>query len=178
MIRIKQQKNIYPVKLRHSRTRSAGFNTEGEDGGYIALMSAIIISIMLLALVFSVSSNEFYLRFDELNGEFKRQSLALAESCVNSAFVKIAQNFSYTPPLVGEAVPVGSDSCAIKSISYDAEDQISHKKVATIKTRGQFRGAWTSLTVQATVSDPTFASLSSYLPDITISSWTETADGN
>ncbi len=63
--------------------------------GFIALISAIVISTILLGLAITAGSSTFSTRFDALNGEYKRVSLGLAESCIHAALLNIGQNFSY-----------------------------------------------------------------------------------
>ncbi|HEY9585493.1 MAG TPA: hypothetical protein VJJ02_02790 [Candidatus Paceibacterota bacterium] len=60
--------------------------------GFIALMSSIIISIILMTMVLTVSTSSFYARFDALGGENKRESLGLAEGCMNLALLRLAEN--------------------------------------------------------------------------------------
>jgi hypothetical protein len=121
--------------------------------GFIALTSAILISSVLLTLAAAVSTSAFSSRFSALNGEYKRISLSLAESCVNSALLKIAQNYSYTT--TNESVAVGSDNCTIVSIAYVPAG--SGKRAFTIKTQGQYKGAFSNIAVAATAQDPSVA---------------------
>ena len=59
--------------------------------GYIALISAIIISVVLLGLATAIGQSTFFSRFNALNREYKRISLGLAESCVHAALSKISK---------------------------------------------------------------------------------------
>lgn len=84
--------------------------------GFIALMSVIVISAILLALTFTLGTAAFLNRFDTLAWEQKRASLVLAEACVNAAMLRHAQrNYS------GGIVSVGERSCAICSITSAGE---------------------------------------------------------
>ena len=107
------------------------------ENGYIALMSSIIIALVLLGLTFSVSTSGYFSRFDVLNSEFKRVGLGLAESCVNSALLKMAQNYAYAPAPSGDVIAVGNQSCTIRGVTYGPEDPITHQKIATIETQAQ-----------------------------------------
>ena len=125
--------------------------------GFVALMSAVVMSAAILSLMFGTGTSSFYARFDSLNGEFKRVALGLSESCSNAALLKIAQNYNYQPPVGGEAVTVGPDTCLIKSVTYGAEDPLTHRKLATINTNAQYpltSGAWSTTQVAATVQNP------------------------
>ena len=89
--------------------------THAHERGFVALMSVIIISAILLVLVFTLGVSSFLNRFDVLDTENKRVSVALAEACVNTAMIKIAQNPQYgiSPalPAGGECVGVGGGVC-------------------------------------------------------------------
>lgn len=64
--------------------------------GFIAITSAIIISVLLLAIVFTLSLSGFFVRFNILDSEYKTRSEALAEGCVSKVFLNIAQNIALT----------------------------------------------------------------------------------
>jgi len=144
-----------------------------QKNGYIALMSSIIIALILLGLAFSVSSSGYFYRFNVLNNEFKRVGLGLAESCVNSALLKMAQNYTYAPAVGGDIVPVGSQTCNIKSVTYGPEDPVTHQKTATIETQAQYRGSFSNMDIHATVRNPTIAPIVPPPPNITIGAWNE-----
>ena len=150
-----QQKNeeVYPVR------------TKSSNGGYIALMSVIIISLILLAFTAVLSMSGYFSRFNVLAGEYKRVSLGLAESCVNVALLKIAQGPTYQG---NETVPVGANNCNIKQVSYHCDQPCdlngyninTHQKIANIATWAQYpliNGAFSNLEISATVQDPNFS---------------------
>jgi hypothetical protein len=105
-----------------------------KNGGYIALMSAIIISILLMTLSVTLSMTGFFARFDVLNSEYKERSIALAEGCVDMAMIKIAGDSNYSPIVGGEVVSIGTDTCRIVSVTKDSPSA-GH---TTIKTQGIF----------------------------------------
>jgi len=113
------------------------------QSGYIALVSSIIISILLLAVTFAVSSNNFSSRFNVLNAEFKERSLALAEACVDTALLKLAQNPSYSG---NESISVGNDQCSILAI-----ETLPGQKI--IKTKAIFQNSFTNLKITVQASD-------------------------
>lgn len=84
--------------------------------GYVALMSAIVISVLLMGLTFTVGFAGYQSRFNVLDGEFKEASKSLAEACAETALTQLALDPSFTGPL---NVPVGSDSCDIVSAAPD-----------------------------------------------------------
>lgn len=59
--------------------------------GFVALMSVIIISAILLMYVFTLGISSFFNRFDVLDGENKRTSLGLAEACVSASMLRVAK---------------------------------------------------------------------------------------
>jgi hypothetical protein len=83
--------------------------------GFIALMSAIVISALLLAVTFSVGFIGFFARFNLIDSESKEKSFILAESCLEVAIANIVQDPAFNP--INQKVTVGSESCTIVSVS-------------------------------------------------------------
>ena len=106
---------------------------------FIALISAIVISFTLLIAVVSVGARGLAGRFYLLDIDNKEASQALAEACVNVAFIAIANDASYSASNI--SVPVGSDTCTIKSVSVSGGQ-------STIQTSGIVKGATTNLEVK------------------------------
>ncbi len=127
------------------------------NGGFIALITSIIISVILVGLVFTTSSSGFFSRINALNSEFKRTSLDMAESCSDLALLKIANNYNYAPPPGGETIPIGSGNCLIRTVTYGAEDPVTHRKTVALNTGAEFKGAWTNLNVSASAGNPAIA---------------------
>ena len=108
--------------------------------GYIALISVIIISVLLLTITFSLSLSGFFSRFNILDTEFKKRSVALAEACGDTALLKLAASSSISTPLT---VPVGSDNCTISSVQFDTP---SIGKT-TVKTQAKYQNIFTNLAI-------------------------------
>lgn len=142
-----------------------------QESGFAALMSAIIISLILLAVVFALGTDGYFARVNSSNIEYKRVSFGLAESCANAALLRIAKNYSYAPPGGGEAVAVGSQSCTIKSVTY-IPDSAHRQEQATIVATANFNNAFTNFIVQAVVQDTSQPPLAPP-PNISISGWRE-----
>ncbi len=112
-----------------------------KNRGFIALTSALIISVVLIGLVATVSASTFFARFDALGGEYKRIASGLAESCANVALLRLAQDYTYAG---GEVVSVGIDShgtpetCTIGTITKGVENPTTHQSVATIPTSARY----------------------------------------
>lgn len=113
------------------------------QSGYIALVSTIIISVLLMAVSFATSSSGFFGRFNILNAEFKERSLALAEACVDTALLKLAQNQSYAG---NENISMGNDQCSVLPI-----ETLSGQKI--IKTKAIFQSSVTNLKITVQASD-------------------------
>jgi len=122
--------------------------SKNKQKGFIALMSAIIISLTLLTLGASLSLSGFYLRANILSSEFKEKSAALSEACVETARLKIIRDGNYSG---NETIFVGNDSCHIRSVSGGSEK--------TIETQANYRNAHTNLRV---VINPTNFSIISW----------------
>ena len=106
--------------------------------GYIAITSVIIISLLLMAIVFSLSFSAFFNRFNVFDSQSKEISQALAEACAEKALLNLAQNSSYSG---NEIITVKTpDSCEILAIETSGSQK-------TIKTRAVFQKAATDIKI-------------------------------
>lgn len=144
-----------------------------KESGFMALISAIIISAILLAILFTANTSTFFARFDALDAEYKRIAVGLAESCVNQALLKLARDYSYDP--INEIISVGGDICYIKSITPGVP-RVGNSTLVSINTQANHQGAFSNFQVEALVWNPTI-SPSSFPPppNIKINSWQEVA---
>lgn len=134
--------------------------------GFIALISAIIISVILLGLAVAVGSSTFFARFNALNREYKRISLGLAESCVHAALSRISLDYGYTvagdpdydAAAGGVVVPLddvyGREAECLITSPLSAPAESGGKKVFSIRTKASYANAFSSLEVTATAQDP------------------------
>ena len=106
--------------------------------GYIALMSAVVISVLLLTITLSLGLSGFFGRLNIVDSESKERSIALAEACVDTAILEIAKGTNYT----GQ-VNVDSDSCTIVSIMPDTPSSGQ----TTIKTQAVVNKSYTNFEV-------------------------------
>ena len=110
--------------------------THATPRGFVALMSVIIISAILLILMFTLGTSSFFSRFDALDAENKRVSLGLAEACVNAAILKLAQ-----------------DDLTVGQVIVDASDPQKTCRICTLSaggalvTRAVYNSAYTNLDV-------------------------------
>jgi hypothetical protein len=113
-----------------------------KKAGFIALISAILISAILLELSITSSEILFSTRSNSLQNEFKLESKELADSCIYIAIQKIYHDYSYTVPIDGEISQVENEYCTITEINYSPENTALHQKFATIKTKAEFKNTW------------------------------------
>lgn len=107
--------------------------------GFIALISAIVISAILLIVAITMSYSAFFVRYAILDSEYKNRSSALAEGCVDSALLKLANG---SVPASNEIIIIGSDpddKCTIISVDQSGG--------YTIKTQAIFRYSFTNLVI-------------------------------
>jgi len=116
--------------------------------GFIALISAIIISALLLAIVASSSLGGFNSRFNLFESEMKERTMALADACVDHALLELANDLSYA----GNATStIGADTCYVGAITTAGSQK-------AFKTRAFKNNSYTYLAV--TVDSSTLGVLS------------------
>ena len=118
-------------------------------------------SLLLITITIALSSANYFSRFSILENEFKEHSSNLAEACLDYAYGKIVSNPSYAGN--ESAVRVGSDNCAIVSVSALGADKII--KTQGIYPQNQPKKSYTDLKVEV---DNNFV----------IQSWQECTDFN
>lgn len=106
--------------------------------GFVALVSAIVISGLLIIIGATLGYAGFFARINILDGEFKETSVGLAEACAEIARVEIANNANFTVPAGGRTYTIGSTGdCKILSVtgSYTVQAQaVYQKSYTTIET--------------------------------------------
>ncbi len=110
-----------------------------KNGGYIAVTSAIVISVILMVLIFTVSYTGYLNRFNILGTTSKQVSRFTAEACIAEARLKILQNVLYAG---NETITVGNYECSIRQV----ENTIPGVQ-ETIKAEATVNGAVTNLKV-------------------------------
>lgn len=117
--------------------------------GYVALVTALLVSAVLMVLVFTIGLSPFMNRNGIASSQWKQKSFTLAEGCVRVALVKLVQNAAYAG---GETLSVASDTCQIVSVTASSSQKV-------ISTSAQFNDAETSLKV---IFDPVTGALSGW----------------
>ena len=129
-------------------------HTTHKNEGFIALITALILSVILITVAASLSQSGFFLRSGIADAEYKERSSATAEACVNVVFLRLAANpFSY-PYAMNESLNVGSDQCVIRQVLLDTP-LIGQ---TTIETRAVFQEAATNLRIVVNKADVSLVS--------------------
>jgi hypothetical protein len=118
-------------------------NKTQHNTGFVALMSSIIISVVLLMIATNLSLVSFYNRFNILDTELKAISTNLAEGCADTAILKVAHDLDYFPR--DEEVAIGNNTCTIESVTG--------VNPITIETSADYQGYVTHLEVQISGHD-------------------------
>lgn len=106
--------------------------------GFLALITAIIMSVVLLLLATTLGFTSFSGRFNILDSEMKERSSALADACVDDAILRLANDINYQ----GDATTTVSatDQCYTGSIPPTVPTK-------TFQTRGVYSNSYTNLRV-------------------------------
>ncbi len=97
--------------------------------GFAALISVIIISTIILIIAVTLSTSNFYERYDILASEMKERSMANAEACVDEGLLLIANgvNNLATTTKVFNAI----DSCSLGPIPSSGNPRIFYTQANT-----------------------------------------------
>lgn len=117
-----------------------------KKNGYIAITSAVIISIVLMAVVFTASAVGFRSRANIFDSSSKLSSHYLAEACFESARLKLSQNPLYAG---NETLAIDGNECNILPIEIVIEVPPSR----IIRTNSTLQRATTSLKVKINFLD-------------------------
>ena len=106
--------------------------------GFVALISVVLISAILMLVATSLSFSGFYGRYNVLDSELKAQSKTLAQSCVDTALLKLAHDYTYNP--LHEIISIGENSCTIESLMASGTQKI-------LRTNSNYKNYTTNLIV-------------------------------
>src|SRR3990167_8644157 len=125
-----------------------------KNNGFIALISVIVITMILLGVTATLGMKGFLDRFNILEGEAKETSAGLAAACVDAARVSISnEGATYAPTnqaLCLELPCIGEDDdkkCFVESV-------IPTTGIRTILTNSIYKGATTNYEVDVDSGDP------------------------
>lgn len=97
-----------------------------KNSGYLAVTTAIIISLIMLLVASTLSSSSLFSRLSDLDSFNKKESYYLSRSCLDYALLKMAVGV-YSG---NETVPIGAKECAILAIETSGSNKI-------LKAKGQ-----------------------------------------
>lgn len=122
-----------------------------KNQGFVALISIVLISFVLLIAVITLNKTSYINRYNVYNFELKETSKALAEACTNLAFLELSKNPSYTVT-TPEVKTINGNTCTIHSVTGTPK---------TIKAKSNYKNFHTNITVVTSN------------PPLQITSWTE-----
>ncbi len=122
-------------------------NSRKKNEGFVALISTIIITAILLIVLTTLSLSEFYARYNILDSELKRRSNDIAEACADTAILKIANDSTYTG---NETENISDGTCTIGPVTG-----VSTKSFTTQTT---YKNYYTNL--QIVINSSTFTVIS------------------
>lgn len=117
--------------------------------GYIAITTAIILSVIILLVAISLGASNLLTRFNFVAFNNKQTTYFVARSCLSHALLQLVKNISYAG---SESVNAGSYQCSIQPIETSGSNKI-------IKARSQINGATTNLKLTVTTATLSTVSL-------------------
>lgn len=105
--------------------------------GFIALLSSIILSAIILLVLTTLSFGQFYTRYDILDSELKEQSKNTAEACVDETILKTTNNPQYT----------GNQNISIQGVNCFIDTINSSGKERTFKVRVVYKNHYTNIKI-------------------------------
>ncbi len=125
-------------------------NTSEHNRGFVALISIIMLSVVLLATTLSLAQFGLANRYFLLELENKNVSVKLAEACVHIARIQVYNNPLHTVT-TAVTLPVDGFECTIVSVDPDSDE-------STVQARGVMGTAITNLEVVVDSNDGEFIS--------------------
>ncbi|OHA45977.1 MAG: hypothetical protein A3A80_00250 [Candidatus Terrybacteria bacterium RIFCSPLOWO2_01_FULL_44_24] len=117
--------------------------TATSNGGFVALMTVIVISVILLTVAIGLNQAGFLTRSQILDAEYKERSSALAEACVDTALLRFAEDSGYTGPETINNIGSNTGTCQIRPVKKDFP--VSGQ--TTIETQAFYNEAVTDLSI-------------------------------
>lgn len=93
--------------------------------GYIAIMTSIILSLMMMLVAISLGSANLFTRLNVVDFGNKQLSYFIARSCLNDALFKLADSPSYTG---NETLMISDRTCVLSTITVSGSDKIIQAK--------------------------------------------------
>jgi hypothetical protein len=100
------------------------------EKGFIAITTTMILSVILLVVATSLSFSGFFTRYNILDSELKKVSVALAEGCVDQGLLELA--VQPNSPITNKEIIIGNNPCIIENASISGSE-IDIKSCAVYK---------------------------------------------
>lgn len=100
---------------------------KGGQKGYIAIVSSVIISLVMMIVAISVGSSNLLSRGSVNDFQIKLLSHTIARSCLNYALFRLADYPSYVG---NETVTVSSYTCTLYTITTSAPNKVISAKAS------------------------------------------------
>lgn len=120
-----------------------------QNNGFIALITSIILSLVVMLVAVSLGSANLFNRFAVVDFGNKQSSLSAARSCLYYALFKLAESSHYSG---NETLTVSGYTCAISAITTSGANKI-------IPAKSQVSGATTNLRLTVNSSSLSTVSL-------------------
>lgn len=121
------------------------------EGGFIALMSAIIIATILLLVATTGGLTGIFARGNVLDAELKARSVAAADACVDQALLALANDASYTGGVGGDTYTLNNlDQCTVSVATVSGQSTLTIKGTSGANATAR---ATTNLQVVANTAD-------------------------
>jgi hypothetical protein len=95
--------------------------------GFFAVITAIVLSILVLMISVSLSLWSFNTRFNSLGLESKDKSWSLARGCIEEAIFQMRSSTAYTG---SSTVTIGSSTCTILTITASGTGRVIQTEAA------------------------------------------------
>src|SRR4051812_36281955 len=113
-------------------------NQNNYQGGYIALMATIVISLILLVMTVEEGSAGWSARFNILGTEAKEQASSLAEGCAEQALATLLTDPTFTG---GATTTTEVGTCHV----FPVQMNYPVAGLVTIKTQAVVQGSYANL---------------------------------
>jgi len=100
--------------------------------GFVALLSVIIISFVLVLVATTLSFTGYFTRFNILDSESKKRSESLADACIEQARLELAVDANFTRSNIpSTSIPIDSGFCdySVTIISASISKIVAHSEV-------------------------------------------------
>lgn len=118
------------------------FFSVSRNGGFIALLSALIVSATIIVIILTLGQRAYLHRINTADAYFKTRSRALAYGCAETALLKLTSNSSYAG---NEIINVASDTCKIISVTSGGSGRV-------ISVQGAYQNSYTDYKVTVATS--------------------------